>query len=126
MTDHGIASQRSDWKSYTLWAAQVLTAFAFFAAGMAKIAGAERMVTLFNEIGAGQWLRYTTGVLEMTGAILILIPSRAWLGGLLLSCIMVGAIYVHLAVVGGSFLPALVLLVLSAWIAYERRPAIRA
>ena len=45
----------------------------------------------FQHIGLGQWFRYFTGALELLGAFLILAPSLAAFGALLLICIMIGA-----------------------------------
>ena len=109
------------WKSIAVWAARILVAVAFFAAGGAKIYGAPMLVEQFEAIGLGQWFRYLTGGLEAIGAILVLSPGLAAFGGLLLSGIMVGAIITHLGVIGGSPLPAFALLALSAVVAYAHR-----
>ena len=50
------------------WVLQGFVAAAFFAAGSAKLAGADYMVELFNDIGVGQWFRYVTGAVEVAGA----------------------------------------------------------
>lgn len=39
-----------------------------------KVTGAPVMVDMFAEIGASQWLRYVVGVLEVAGAVGLLIP----------------------------------------------------
>ena len=109
------------WKSASLWVVRGLLALAFAAAGGAKLYGAPMMVETFQHIGLGQWFRYLTGSLELLGAILILVPSLGAFGALLLSCIMVGATITHLLVIGGSPIPALVLLALSAIVAYAKR-----
>ncbi|MBM2576381.1 DoxX family protein [Jannaschia sp. Os4] len=112
----------SKWQNLTLWAFQVLAALAFLAAGGSKLIGAESMVALFDQIGMGQWFRYLTGLLEVGGAILLLIPATAWIGGALLATVMVGAIYTHVALIGGSFVPALVLLLVTGTVWWARRP----
>ncbi|WP_166301937.1 MULTISPECIES: DoxX family protein [unclassified Bradyrhizobium] len=116
-----VASAPSRWKSATLWVVRGLLALAFAAAGGAKLYGVPMLVEEFQHIGLGQWFRYLTGSLELFGALLILVPSLAAFGGLLLSCIMVGATVTHLFVIGGSPVPALVLLTLSAIVAYTKR-----
>jgi uncharacterized membrane protein YphA (DoxX/SURF4 family) len=98
-----------------------LLALAFAAAGIAKLYGVPMLVEEFGHIGLGQWFRYLTGTLEILGAVVILVPSRAAFGALLLVCIMIGAIFTHLFVIGGSPVPALVLLVLSAIVVYAKR-----
>jgi len=106
------------WKKVTVWTLQILVALIFLAAGGAKLAGMERMVTIFDDIGIGQWFRYLTGGLEVIGGIVVLVPRLAVAAALVLACIMVGAVFTHLAVIGGSPLPALVLLVLTVAIVW--------
>jgi putative oxidoreductase len=105
----------------TLWILSSLVAVTFLAAGGAKLAGVPVMVDMFDKVGLGQWFRYFTALLEVTGAIGLLIPRYAFYAALLLAVVMVGAIIAHVAVLGGSPAPAGVLLVLSGIIAYLRR-----
>ena len=49
------------------------------------------MTATFAELGAGQWLRYVIGTLEIAGAIGLLIPLFAGLAALALMGVMVGA-----------------------------------
>jgi putative oxidoreductase len=106
-----------------LWTVRLLLALAFGAAGAAKLAGAAPMVQVFDLIGIGQWFRYVTGIVELIGAILILVPRAGLLAGLLLSATMACAVMTHLVVIGGSPVPAIVLAVLSGFVAYRLRPA---
>ena len=108
--------------SRTVWAACVLLALAFGAAGAAKLAGVAQMVQIFDHIGIGQWFRYVTGLVEVAGAILLLIPSTGFLGGLLLGVTMVFGVATHLLVIGGNPAPAAVLAVLSGFVAYRLHP----
>lgn len=109
------------WSSAALWVVRGLLALAFVAAGGAKLYGVPMLVDEFQHIGLGQWFRYFTGGLEITGAILLLVPQKAVLGALLLICIMIGAVITHLFVIGGSPVPAIVLLALNAVVAYAER-----
>jgi uncharacterized membrane protein YphA (DoxX/SURF4 family) len=106
-----------------LWGVRILIALAFGAAGAAKLAGVPQMIQIFDAIGFGQWFRYVTGLVEVLGAALVLIPSKGFRGGLLLSATMVGAVITHLFLIGGSPVPALVLGLLSAFVAWRLRPA---
>ena len=106
------------------WILQLLAAAAFMAAGGFKLAGAPQMVQLFEQVGFGQWLRYVTGGLEMAGAVLLLIPARAAWGGLLLAVVMAGAVFTHLVLIGGSPIPALLLLAVTATVAWLRRESL--
>ncbi|OYU88842.1 MAG: DoxX family protein [Bradyrhizobiaceae bacterium PARB1] len=119
-----ISSAPRRWSSIGLWAVRALLALAFAAAGAAKLYGVPMLVEEFDHIGIGQWFRYLTGSLEILGAVLIIVPSTAAFGAVLLCCVMIGATFTHLFVIGGSALPAVVLLVLSAVVAYAKRNTI--
>ncbi len=109
------------------WALRLFLALAFAAAGTAKLAGAAPMVQIFDHIGIGQWFRYVTGAVELTGALLLLVPSTGFFGGLLMAATMVCAVATHLLIIGGNPGPAVVLAVVAAIVAYRLRPeALRA
>jgi uncharacterized membrane protein YphA (DoxX/SURF4 family) len=109
---------------YTSLGLRLVTAVAFLAAGGAKLAGVPMMVEIFEHIGLGQWFRTVTGLVEVTGAIALLIPVTAGLGGLLLAITMCFAIFTHLSVIGGSPVPAIALLLITASIAWLHRASI--
>ena len=106
------------------WVLQGIVAAAFFAAGSAKLAGADYMVELFNDIGVGQWFRYFTGAVEVAGALALVAPGLIWLGGLGLGTTMIFAVLTHLFVLHTSPVPAIVLGALNALIVYLRRDEI--
>ena len=104
-----------------LWGLQVVVAGLFLLAGGSKLAGAATMVALFDAIGVGQWFRYVTGFIEVTGAVALLVPALAPFGALLLALTMVGAITTHLFIVGGSPVVPVFLLLGSLAILWARR-----
>jgi uncharacterized membrane protein YphA (DoxX/SURF4 family) len=105
-----------------LWTAQLFAAGMFLFAGTLKLAGAPAMVQMFAAIGLGQWFRYLTGSIEVVAAVLLFVPSLSFFAALALAATMVGALATHAFVIGGNPLPALVLLVATAAIAFARRP----
>jgi putative oxidoreductase len=107
----------------TIWILSGLLTLAFLAAGVSKLAGATAMVELFDKVGLGQWFRYVTGLLEVVGAIGLLISRYAFYAAVLLVIVMIGAIIAHVTVLGSSPAAPLVLLVLTGIIAYLRKPA---
>lgn len=109
------------WRRIGLWSVKAVLALVFIAAGSMKLYGTPAMVQTFEQIGFGQWFRYLTGVLELVGAVAILIPAIAGFGGLLLSSIMVGATLTHLLGVPGSLPFAIALFALSALVASAHR-----
>jgi putative oxidoreductase len=107
----------------TLWILRALAGLAFLAAGSAKLAAAPSMVAIFAAIGAGQWFRILTGLLEVAGAAGLFVPRATFYAAVLLAAVMVGAVGFHLVILGGNPAPALVLLVLSGAIAWLSRGA---
>ena len=113
-------------QKYLVIAIRILVTAAFVAAGLAKLAGVEMMVATFDAIGVGQWFRYVTGLIEAGSAILLWVPGLQFIGAGLLVCTMTGAVLAHLLLLGPSALPALVLGVLAAYLAWntrDQRPA---
>ena len=104
-----------------LWLTQLALAGMFLFVGGLKLTGAPELVGLFDAIGVGQWLRYVTGSIEVVSAVALLVPSWSVFGALLLIPTMVGAVVTHLFIVGGSAVPATVLLIGALAIAWARR-----
>lgn len=106
------------------WILAVFLALVFSLAGGVKLIGAPGMVTEFAQIGFGQWLRYVTGVLEVSGAIGLLIPKFRFRAALQIAVVMVGATGVNLWVLHVPALAGLtgVLLALALVLAWLRRP----
>jgi putative oxidoreductase len=113
-TQNGTDRQRGRAALTALWLTQVLPALMFLMAGGSKLAGAPALVSLFGQIGLGQWFRYVTGAAELTAAIALLITSAAIFGAMLLIPTMLGAIIVNVFVVPASPVAPLVLLLLAA------------
>jgi putative oxidoreductase len=104
-----------------LWVLQIGLAGMFLLAGSSKLLGDPAMVGLFDAIGIGQWFRYLTGVIEVGSALALLVPAFAVFGALALVATMVGAVVVHLFILGASpALPAILLLG-SAGVVWARR-----
>lgn len=111
---------------YISWALRILAAATFLAAGGAKLAGVPMMVAIYDQIGIGQWFRVVTGLVEVAGAIALLVPATAAFGGLLLAVTMFFAVLTHLFVIGGSPVPAVVLLLVTATVAWLHRASLAA
>lgn len=109
------------WFNIGFWVVQAALALMFIMAGASKLLGVSEMVTLFENVGMGQWLRYLTGILEIAAAFLLIIPSFVVFGGLLLAGVMAGAILSHLFIIGGSPLIPCIFLILSLLVIWGRR-----
>jgi putative oxidoreductase len=108
-----------------VWAFQILAAAQFFLTGLDKLGDAPPMVQLFAAVGYGQWLRYFTGTVEIVGAVLLLMPRVAYIGGALLVMTMIGALIAHFTVLSFSPVKAIVLLVMVSTVLWVRRPRSR-
>jgi putative oxidoreductase len=104
-----------------LWIVQGLLALAFVGAASRKLLGKPEMVGLYEAIGVGQWFRYVTGLVELTGAGLILIPKTRVIGAGLLAATMLGAIVTHLFVLHSPPTAPVVLLAFVSLVLWGRR-----
>ena len=108
-----------------LWVVQILLALPFIGAASGKLLGNPDMVGLYEAIGIGQWFRSVTGLLELTGAILIVIPRTKFFGAALLGMIMVGAVLTHLFILHIAPTAPAVLFLLAGIVAWGRRGALK-
>ena len=82
-------------------------------------------VKTFDQIGLGQWLRYVTGVIQISGGLLFLMPRTMTIGALLLGGTMVGAMaaqafFLHSP--ASALLPGgLLVLIVAVWFKTTRR-----
>lgn len=108
-----------------MWTIQVLLA-AYFVYSASLLFG-DGLVGKFTEIGFGQWLRYLTGVLELAGAVGLVIPFLSGLAALGLTGVMAGAVATELFLLdnGDASMPAMLGGVALA-IVVSRRNTIRA
>ena len=84
-------------KTAGTWGLTLLLAFFFLYVGWKKLIGNEVTAHHFHEWGYASWLLKFVGCLEVIGALLLLFPTTASSGAMLLSLIMVGASYTLLS-----------------------------
>jgi uncharacterized membrane protein YphA (DoxX/SURF4 family) len=101
------------------WGARVAVAAAFVFIGATKFNSDPRgeWFRIFERIGWGQWFRYFTGVVQVTGGLLLLTPWTLTVGAILLAGTMIGAVIVDIFVVGAigfALLPLILLGVVGA------------
>jgi uncharacterized membrane protein YphA (DoxX/SURF4 family) len=82
-----------------LWTLQILLTALFAFAGVNKLLGLQQeMVENFARLGLGEWFRYFVGVLELTGAVGLVVPRLAAYAAVWLAAVMLGAVITHLTV----------------------------
>ena len=116
---HGAATGRV--RDILLWCVQALLALVFVSASWAKLTGNPETVELFTAVGLGQWFRYVTGVLELTGAVLIMVPKTRRIGAALLATIMFGALTAHVFILHVPPTTPGILFLMSGLVVWGRR-----
>jgi hypothetical protein len=109
----------------TLWCLQVLCAGVFVMAAIPKVTADPQAVAGFTALGLGTVGMYVIGVLELAGAVGLLIPRLAGLAGLAFVGLMIGAVLSTLLVLGANMvaMPAAVLvLVAIIWCSSRSSP----
>jgi hypothetical protein len=107
---------------FTAWLPRLAVVFAFVVIGATKFSnGRGEWYRIFELIGLGQWFRYFTGAVQVSGALMMLTPWTRTAGAFLLACTMIGAIIVDIFVahaVGFAFAPLVLLCNIAAtWFA---------
>ncbi len=123
-----IAAHPGKTRNRVLWTLQiVLGLFFVVASGLPKLAGQSDAVRIFDEIGWGDWFRYFAGVVEISGGVGLLVPRLTWLAaaGLSVTAVLAAITQAFVLDAPGNTIFPLILAVMLAWIAYERRPASR-
>lgn len=85
-----------------LWIMQGLLVLAFLASGGQKLVGTEQIISEFARYGYPQWFMYFTGLVEVTGALGLLVgffrPVVTPFAALLLVGTMLGALFTHVRI----------------------------
>jgi uncharacterized membrane protein YphA (DoxX/SURF4 family) len=101
---------------YSGWFLRGCVAIAFVYIGLDKFDDSPRnqWIGIFARIGFGQWFRYATGIVEIAGGILFVLPITCRAGIVLLGSAMVGAIVAHFTVLHDPILSFVPLILLAA------------
>jgi putative oxidoreductase len=97
------------------WLPRIVVSMFFLNVGTEKFSGTQ-WVGIFNQIGAGDWLRYVTGWLQIGGAVVLLIRGTVFIGIAMLAVTMVGAALAWIFVLGSpgsAIFPAILLAILA-------------
>jgi len=91
----------------------------FIFIGYGKFENRGVWVRIFEQIGLGQWFRIFTGIVQVTGGVLIMPRRTRTAGAALLGCTMLGAALVDVAIVRSPIVivPLLLLFVIATvWV----------
>lgn len=119
----GAASARGRRARISLRALQIVLALIFgVASALPKLIAHSSAVESFDKIGWGSAGMYTIGLLELAGAVALLIPVLQSVAAMALGALMVGAFAVQVAVFDGQYAATPLILILPlTLIAWARR-----
>jgi uncharacterized membrane protein YphA (DoxX/SURF4 family) len=101
-------------RNIVTWVLTAVLVLAFLGAGSAKLTSQAMMIGEFHTFDLPIWFMYVTGLLEVGGAILVLVPRVAGIGAALFVCIMAGALVAHLTHGQAAMIGAPIVLLLLA------------
>jgi uncharacterized membrane protein YphA (DoxX/SURF4 family) len=87
-------------KKILYWIVRIIPAVILLQTLFFKFTASEESVYIFTKMGMEPWGRIGTGITELIASVLLLIPATSWLGALLGTGLMTGAIGSHLTVLG--------------------------
>jgi putative oxidoreductase len=105
-------------KNIISWILRILATVILWQTLYFKFTAAPESVALFSKLGAEPWGRIGTGIVELIAGFLLMVPSTVFIGALLGTGLMSGAILSHLLVIGiasqgdGGYLFTLAIIVL--------------
>ncbi|MEK6783674.1 MAG: DoxX family membrane protein [Bacteroidota bacterium] len=82
------------------WGTRIVAALIMFQTLYFKFSGAEESIYIFSKVGLEPWGRIGVGVLELIASLLLILTPTAWLGAGLGLGLMMGAIGMHLFILG--------------------------
>ena len=87
-------------KTGIYWLARVVAAIIMLQTLYFKFSASPESVYIFTTVGMEPWGRIGVGVMELIASLLILVTATAWLGAALAAGLMIGAVGMHLTLLG--------------------------
>ncbi len=108
-----------------IWVLRVIVGGLFLFAAYMKLSGQQMMIDEFGTVGLGQWFRYFTGLLELAGGILVLIPAWSLIGALIVLVVDIGAFFAQVFVIRMDFIHTIVIGAVILVLIYLQRGSLR-
>jgi len=117
-----VETERSRIDILTTWLPRIGVALFFLMIGSQKFTD-PGWTRIFAQIGAGQWFRYLTGIMQVGGAVLVLVPRTTAVGCAMIASTMLGAVVVNLFILrtGGVFIIPAALFVIVVAVGWSAR-----
>jgi uncharacterized membrane protein YphA (DoxX/SURF4 family) len=109
-----------------IWVLRGLVAALFFFAAAMKLSGQPMMVAEFETVGLGQWFRIFTGLVEVAGGVLLLVPALSVIGAVILLGVDAGAFVAQLTAIHMDVVHTFVIAAVIAGLIYLQRGQLRA
>lgn len=90
-------------KKFYHWLIRIVPAIIMLQTLLYKFTAAPESVALFTQLGAEPYGRIGSGVVELIASVLLLIPNKSFYGAILGFGTMIGAILLHLFIIGINF-----------------------
>lgn len=87
-------------KNIFSWLLRIAAAIILLQTLYFKFSGHPESVELFTKLGAEPWGRIGTGIIELFTSLMLLLPPTVFIGALLGTGLMAGAVLSHLTVIG--------------------------
>jgi putative oxidoreductase len=104
-----------------LWVVRIIVAGLFLFAAFMKLIGTQMEIDVFNTVGLGQWFRYVTGLMELIGAVTLLIPAVSAFGAVLLLIVDIGAFIAQVTSLHMDWIHPIVIGVILGWLIFIQR-----
>lgn len=85
---------------FLIWVARIVAAGIMLQTLYFKFTGAPESIYIFTTVGMEPWGRVGVGVMELIASLLILLPATSWIGAGLALGLMLGAMGMHLTILG--------------------------
>jgi|SRR5580700_6639300 putative oxidoreductase len=108
-------------RSIALWTLQILLALLFLLQAWMKLSGSPTWIARFQRWGYPEHFYLAVGLIELLGAVALVVPRLTRIGAGALTVVMFGAAATHLIHREPQVVTALVLIVLLSIIFYVRR-----
>ncbi|TGL93502.1 DoxX-like family protein [Leptospira barantonii] len=82
------------------WTVRIVAVVILIPAFYFKLSGADRSIATFTALDAEPFGRYVIGFFELGVVLLLLFPQTSWLGAMIATVIMIGAIGSHISILG--------------------------
>ncbi len=82
------------------WILRLASAAILFQTLFFKFTGSSESIYIFTKVGMEPWGRIGSGVVELIASVCFLYTPICWLGALIASAVMFGAIFSHLTLLG--------------------------